>query len=74
LVSAIKGSEPLDMDSLNLAEAIQIGIRNEKSAVNIYTDMARVAPLPLQEVLAKIIREEQAHLNKLLTLKNERLG
>jgi rubrerythrin len=74
LKRSMKESEPLETDALDLSKALDIGIRNEKSAIQVYTNLADVFPPALVKVLTRIIDEEKGHLSKLLRIKGARLA
>jgi len=74
LKKAIRNSEPLEIDEVDLGKAIDIGIRNEKDAIEIYSNLLNVFPHDLNKVISKIIDEEKEHLSKLLRIKGSRLA
>ena len=74
LKKAMKGAEPIDADFLNLGEAFNIGIHNEKNAIQIYRDLANIFPPPLAAALGRIVEEEKGHLDKLVRIKASRLS
>jgi rubrerythrin len=74
LKKSLRGSEPVDPDSLGLHQALSIGIRNEEAAIKIYTSIAEIFPSSLSQVLFRIADEEKSHLERLLRIKRDRLG
>ena len=74
LKSAFKGSEPMNIDDLDLSRALSIGIENEKASVQVYKEMVCVFPAGSRGVLEKILEEEERHLEKLLDYKTSRLA
>lgn len=74
LKQSMKGSEPLDTDSLDLSKALHIGIENEKAAVAVYTEMAKITSLRSRLVFEKIAAVEQEHLDRLLKIRESRLA
>jgi rubrerythrin len=74
LKKSMTGSEPMEINSLDLSKALHIGIENERMAVRIYTEIAGLCPSAVQEVFKKILKEEEGHLEKLLKIKESRLA
>lgn len=74
LRDVMKGSELIDMRELNLGQAINIGIHNEREAVRAYSELLKVGHPEFNAVMKKVIGEEQDHLKALEDMKKQRLG
>lgn len=69
LKESFKGAQPVDADSLSIGSAVNIGIRNERAAIETYEKMLDIFPEDLCAVLERITMEEKVHLDKLLKIK-----
>lgn len=74
LRQTMKGSELVDMGEVDLAQAIKIGIYNEKEAIRIYSSLLEIDHAKLGIVIKRIIAEEGRHLLALENMKRARLG
>lgn len=57
----------------DIAGAIEVGIKTEKEAVRIYTEIRSAVIEKFQDILSEIIKEEESHL-KILTKIKDALG